>query len=127
MGMRRGEERGYERSLGDADGRGVLRLGRGHHGARVLHPLLEGERSVRADRIGQADPAPVEPDEARERGQTIEEAREAGLFGHGLHRDEAVGQEQKIGRPLAVGLVGDVDLSRPRVAGLRHDAPRARC
>ena len=71
-----GEQDRHRTPLGDAVQRSALGPGGVHHRAQVIHALLE--RRHLAHRIGEAGPALVPQDQAREAGQSLEALRDVG-------------------------------------------------
>ena len=95
--------------------RGARAADRVEDGDRVAHLVLEARR--RPDPLGQAGPAAIEQDEARERGVALEEAAQARQLPHVLDLGDPTRQEQQVERALADHLVGDAHVAAARVSG----------
>src|SRR5829696_1137008 len=72
-----------------------------------------------AHRIGEAAAASVEEDEARERGETLEEPRRHGLLPQGVDVEDPVRDEDQVARSVAYYVVREVEVAVARVSGLR--------
>ena len=79
-----------------------------------------------ATAVGQPGAALVEEDQARERGEPLEEARAARLLPVQLEVGDEPGHEDQVDRAVADDLVGDVDVAALRVAGLGESWPHER-
>src|SRR5215210_40764 len=122
--MGRGEQHAHVPAFGMAEQGGVLGADRVHDGANVVHPLLERRQLIVGDVVGEAGAALVEQDQARERREPPEEARQLRLLPHELDVRDPAGNVDEIERPLAHDLVGDVDVAASGVARLGRRHPR---
>ncbi len=122
--IRRGKERAHRTALRHADERRVVRSHLVHHRPHVVHALLE--RRELGDAIGEAGAALVDQDEARERRQAVEKAREGRLGPEVLEVRDPAHDEDEIARTAADDLVGDVDVAAARVVRLGHRHHRRR-
>ena len=113
-----GEQDAHRPALREPEQRGALGAGGVHHGADVVHALLERRRS--GDRVGEPGAALVEQDQPRERGELVEEPGDARVGPLQVQvRDEAR-HEHEVERPVADDLISDVDVAALRVVGLRR-------
>ncbi len=87
-----------------------------HHGAHVVHPLLE--RRHAADPVGGARAALVEADDAHPPGQLVEAGTDRVVVELDRRKVEAH-REDDVARAFAEDAVGDVDVAAPRVPGVR--------
>ena len=122
--IRRSKERAHRAAFGHADERRVVRSNLLHHRPDVVHPLLEC-RELR-DAIGKARAALVDQDQAGERRQAEQKAREGWLGPEVLEVRDPAHDEDEIARTAADDLVGDVDIAAARVVRLGHRHQRRR-
>jgi hypothetical protein len=112
------EEEAQAASLRRAEDRRPLRSRSVEHRADVVHPLLERRKLAGRDAVRQAGAAPVEHYQSRERREAAEEPGERRHLPAVLDvRDPAVHVE-KVERPFAYDLVGDVNVAALRVPRL---------
>ena len=115
-----GEQDAHRGALGDAEQGGPLRAGRVHHGAHVVHALLERRRL--RDRVRQPGPATVEVDDARERAQALQNRGRPLVLPHQLDVARIAVDQYEIEVARAEHLVGDVHVAAARVARLGSGA-----
>ena len=112
--VRRREEDRHRPSLVVPEQRRSLGAHGVHHRAHVVHPRLQvGNAPVS---VREAGTALVQTDEARERGQPLEEGRVARLLPVELEVAGESGHEDEVERPVARHLVGDRDVAALRIA-----------
>ena len=111
------EQRRHRRTLGDAHDDGSLRPGSVHHGANVVHPLLERRHAV--DLVGQAGASLIEDDRSGKAREPPPPRRHARLLPLVLDVRSRARHDDEVERALAEHLVGDGDLVRVRVSRLR--------
>ncbi len=116
--VRRREQDGHRRALGQAEQSSALRPDRVHDGANVVHPGLQRRRA--AHPVGHAGSALVEANQPARGRQPLEE-RDKTLHPPGdLDVSDEPGNEDEIERSSARHLVRDVDIPALRVMGLGH-------
>ena len=108
-GLRHPEERGRGRS------------GRVQHGQDIVHLLFHRRQLRRA--IRETCAARIEHDQARERGQPLEESREARFLPLVLDVREQARDEDEVGWAIADDLVGDVHGAALRIFRLGDHLP----
>jgi hypothetical protein len=117
LGVRGREQAGERGALGlGQDGR-ALAAGRVEHGEHVVHLLLQ---RCRRHAVGHAAAAAIELDQARERGQAAEHARDPRLGPQVLHLGDPRVDEQHVVPSVAGDLVGERDVAVARVARARR-------
>ena len=120
------EQERHRPTLREAQGDGAFRPHIVEHRADVVHPDFERRRCVHRDGIGQPGPALVEQDQATRRCQAAQEHGQVRLFPVEFDVREEPRHEHEIHRPLARGLVGDVDRAAAGVADRRGGLLEAR-
>jgi hypothetical protein len=122
--IRRREEDRHRSAVHVAEQGGALAADSVHHGAHVVHTLLE--RRDAADAVGRARAALVEPDHAH----ALRQLAEAGADGVVVELDRREVQphrEDDVRGPRTEDAIGDVEVAAPRVPGFRaHAAGTAR-
>ena len=98
--------------------RGVLGAGGVHHRGDVVHPILRC--CGRSERVGEPDPAHVEPEDAREASERGQQLLDEGLLPEHLEVTRPVQRQDDVAGPVADYLVGEMDLTAARVAGDRR-------
>jgi hypothetical protein len=94
---------------------------RGHDREQVVDPALHRASSGKPSR--HADPAHVEPDHTGKLRQPLEKLHEGRLLTEHLEVAPPIEHENKVRRPMADHLEGDVDVAFPDVLRLseRHE------
>ena len=118
--MCRGEEDRERPALRLAHHGRALAADRVHHGADVVHSLLERRRAGHA--VGHPHPALVEEDQPRELRQPLAVAPELREFPVDLQVRGRALRVHEVDRPVSDDAIGDVDVSAPGEAHLRHAA-----
>ena len=85
---------------------------------RTPHPLLQGRRLEHP--IGESGTPFVEPDQAGEARQALEQPSAGGEFPLKFQVRHEPGNEYEIDRAIADDLVGDVDITALYVSSLRR-------
>jgi hypothetical protein len=120
LGVRRGEEQTQRPAVRDAEEGRLLRVDGVHHGTHVVHPLLEGWHALH--RVRKPGAALVEDDQARERGELLEEARDRRVLPVPLEMTEEARHVHEVDRPLAQHLIGDARVAATGIPRLAHHA-----
>ena len=117
---RRGEEDRERPALGLAHHGRALAADRVHHGADVVHSLLERGRARHP--VGHSHPALVEEDQPRELRQPLAVAPELRELPEDLQVRVRTLRVHEVDRPVSDDAVCDVDVSAAGEAHLRHAA-----
>ena len=125
--MRRREQHAHRPASANAVQDGVLRTHLIHNGADVVHPQVEGGHLAQGDWVRDAATPLVEADQPAERGEPLEERGEIRLVPLHLDRVPELGSEHDVDWPVADDLIGDVDVTGLRVAGLNGHGGRVHC
>ena len=112
------EQDAHRPALGDPEQRRALGSGGVHDRPHVVDPLLESRRL--RDRVGQPGAALVEDDQARERGEPLEEVGERGHVPEELEVGGEAEHQDEVDRPVADDLVGDRGVAGPGVLRRRR-------
>ncbi len=119
LGVRRGEQARKRAAVRTRDEQSTLPADCVEHRPQIVHSLLERRQALVAEPVGEAHPAPVERDQATERGEALPE----GLHGRRMRDGEAEDVRADVEHVDAAGSVtvdsvGDVVLPALRVLDL---------
>ena len=130
LGMGGREQDGERNPFGKADESGPLDTRRVHHGADVIHPLLE--RRHLGDRVRQTGPSLVEEGQTGERSETFAHVPNPRLLAADLKVAYETRNHDDVEIRVSDHHVGDVDVAALRVPDLtvarrplhaRHPSP----
>jgi hypothetical protein len=117
--MGRREEDAQIAAFGRAEDGCAFRANRVEDGAHVVHSLLERRESIVGHAVGEARSTLVEQDQARERGEPVQEVRVLRDFPALLDVRDPPWDPDQVEGLVADDLVGDADLAASRITGLR--------
>jgi hypothetical protein len=117
LGVSGREQHAHRAALRDPKERRPLGSGGVHHRPDVVNPELEGRHL--GDGVGQPVAALVEDDQARERGEPLEEASLRGRLPLELEVGGEAENEDQVDWPVADDLVGNRGVAGLGVPGLR--------
>ena len=131
----RGEKGAHRPAFGDPEERRLPGARRVHHGAHVIHALLERRQVGIGDPVGHPGAPLVEENQARKRGQAVQKAGDERILPLVLDVRDPAAHDDQVERRIAHDLVGDVHVATPGVLDrVLHDpksrpspGARARC